>query len=305
MSQPGNVEDDSKHQYTGVHGFTYQPISAHLYDFFSHPWPIVLLATVTFGVLWTFTEAAIGLGGGPQGWISYTRLLVASVCFSLIVNGYRYYYMIPEGLEGIVSPTAAHIAHRRRPAWQYHFAKAVLAEKLGPIDRELRDLKDGRAFVVAEKPATFEDYWRWSSVRIKNLERMSKVAMQLIVHDFPAMLVSTEDKPVDLKTIVDEIGSLKNFYREIANFERTCRAILTSDELRQLHQYQLDWSDPIRDAIHKLFVFLQQVCDFNSQTDTSITFAITLDEPANVALFIAELARLEPQSAKIKANWNK
>ncbi|MEX0678079.1 MAG: hypothetical protein WD063_13440 [Pirellulales bacterium] len=294
---------DEQPVFRGEFAFSYKTIRTHLRDLISQPLPILALAVAFFSVLWTFGEAAIQFTTvSPRGWLSYGLLIAASVIASLVWNGYLYFDRVPEGFER-VSTHARRIAHLQRPLWEFHLAKTLLAQKLGAFERELRDMEAGRFFVNAEKPESLQAYIRWAGTRTENLFNMLSVAKQLILNDFPAALQSTAENPAEPKRILGAVESLARFYGETVAFERSSRAVLPSEHLKELHQLQLGWSDSIRDGVRQLFRFLQQMCECDPDGENHIHFQIVFEEPNGVSQFSEELDRLEKYIPDLERNW--
>jgi hypothetical protein len=271
--------------FAGTFRFTYKPLRSHLWSFIRHPIPTLFAAVSVFCALWVLAETPMFLARiSTHDWHSYLTLIVASLFLAILWNGYFYWQRIPDGFEH-VSKQAALIAHRQRPKWQFRLAKALLAEKLKPIDRELSELESGRAFLRLVKPPSLDDYRRWASTRIETLRRMIDVANQLLVQDFPRSIQSTVERPADPKEILATVDSLARFYRATVEFEREARQILTSDALQILHRRQFGWSDPARDAVHKLFAFLDRICDCDPKHKPRIEYTITFSSPPGVDEF--------------------
>ncbi len=289
--------------FQGTFQFTYKPLWSHLWDFVKRPIPTFLAAASVFCVLWTLAETPLSFARiGAHDWLSYRALLGVSLLLSVVWNGYLYWQQVPDGFEGVSRRTAL-LAHRRRPKWQFRLAKGLLAERLGPLVRELKEVQTGRAFVRLEKPPTLDAYKDWALIRIESLTRMISVAKQLLIQDFPRALQSTPTKAADPKEILATVDSLARFYRETVEFEREARGILTSQGLQALHQHQLGWSDPVREAVHDLFRFLQKICDCNPRERPRIEYTITFGSPPGVEEFGDEIARLGPRYSQLARDW--
>jgi hypothetical protein len=289
--------------FRGEFAFSYKTALQHAREFLSTPLPIVGAAIAIFGGFWTFGEASIQfLQANPRGWTSYCILIAASIIGSFTWNAYLYYQKVPQGLES-VSKYAQRIAHWQRPLWEFRLAKALLAERIGPFNQELRDLNAGRVFVIAEKPESLQAYIRWAQSRFDNLFNMRTVAERLLLNDFPAALQSTADHPADPAKILMAVDTLARFYGDTVTFERSSRSVIPIEELSSLHKHQLGWSEPIRDAVHQMFRFLQQMCECDPNTDNRIKFAIVFDEPPGVTQYREELSRLESRLTELESNW--
>jgi len=209
----------------------------------------------------TFAEAAIEFeGGDPRRWVSYAWLIACSLIVALAWNAYEYVQRTPEGLEN-ESTNARRIAHLRRPKWQFKLARSLMARRLGPLERELRDLEEGKVFVNAFRPESFEAYLRWAQSRFTNLGEMTSVA-KLVVTDFVTCLSSSPTHPVTPKDVVESVERLATFYRATVAFESNCRTILPIESLTALHQHLYGWSDPIREAVQQVFRYLASSAEF-------------------------------------------
>lgn len=294
---------DDKPVFRREFAFSYKTIWNHLYCFTKRPLPILVVTAAIFGAFMTFSEATILFTDAmPRGWGTYGALFGVSLFISLFWNAYQYLHYIPEGFEN-VSAYAQRLAHLQRPLWEFRLAKTLLAQRLAPLERELRDMEAGRLFVIAKKPKNLRSYIRWSNARIENLVNMLSVAQQLLLNDFPAALQSTIDKHANPKTILGAVETLARFYGETVKFERSSRAVMPSENLRKLHQHQLGWSEPIRDGVRQLFQFLQQMCECNPDGDNHISFTIVFDEPPGCSQFREELIRLKDHIPSLESNW--
>ena len=59
-------------------------------------------------------------------------------------------------------------------------------------------------------------------------------------------------------------------------------AVFPPEECELLHQLQVNWSQPIRDAIVQLFEYVQQVCDSGYRKDSHLQYTIDFGECPNV-----------------------
>jgi len=302
LYRKGNFMDQQQ-VFRGEFAFSYKSCWEHVRDFLCRPIPILAAAVASFGVLWTFGEASIQFTeANPRGWLSYGILIAASVLASFVWNGCLYIRRVPEGFEN-VSASAQRIAHLQRPLWEFQLAKSLLAQKLAPFESELRDMEAGREFVMAEKPDSLQAYMHWAGTRPDNLFNMLDVAKQLLLNDFPASLQSTPGTPADPKQILSSVNTLGRFYGETVAFERTSRAVMPSEDLKELHKLQYGWSDEIRIGVRQLFQFLQLMCDCNPDGDNHIKFEIAIEESDRVAEFCDMLSGLEDRIPLLASNW--
>ncbi|QDV61092.1 hypothetical protein [Crateriforma conspicua] len=294
---------DEPPTFRGEIAFTYRSLRSHLREYLSRPFPIIACAVAVFGVLWTIGEATIQFtDANPRGVSSYLLLVGASIVASLAWTIYEYVHHVPDGFENVF-PAAQRIAHLQRPLWEFRLAKSLLAQRLAPYERELRDMESGRYFVIAEKPESLQAYIRWAGARNENLFSMLDVAKELILNDFPASLQSTDTESADPKRILDAVERLGRFYGETVAFERASRAVMPSDDFKELHQLQFGWSDSIRDGVRQLFQFLQRMCECDPHGDNHIKFEIVFDEPDNVSRYCDELDRLGSNVHALEQNW--
>ncbi len=217
---------------------------------------------------------------------------------ALLWNGYLYLLTVPEGLEN-VSRKARRIAHLQRPRWQFQFAKYLLAERLGPIDRELRDLQANRSFVVSYKPKTLQDYIEWSQSRIQNLLKMLHVAKEVIIQHFPAAINSSEDKPVEPRAVLDAVDTLTRFYTETIEFDRSLRAVMPNESVNATHEMMFTWSSPIRNAVHEVFRYLQQIID--TPKSSTVHFNLVFESPPRIDEFNDAITKLDP--VRLGSEW--
>ncbi len=284
--------------------FSYKTAWDHLVAILSAPVQIIAIAAGCFGSIWTIYEASVSsLKLTPNRLVPYLSFLAISIAVSMVWRIYHYVNACPEGLE-IVSNTGRRIAHLQRPLWQFRFAKSVLAQLLGPIDRECRDLLDGKVFVLAERPRDFREYYSWLAGRSENMLRMLKIAEQLMLIDFLKALTSTEDKTACPKKILDVSFAIQRVYQEAVNYERSSLAIFPPEGFERAHQLQVGWSQPIRDAILQLFEVLQQMLDVDYRKHTHLKYTIVFSECPNVDEYCSELHRLEAKLPQImESEW--
>lgn len=282
--------------------FTRKSICSHLFDFFKGIVGILISAAVAFSVLIVFLEAEWKFTETAPNRRAYALLFVVSLLLSLIWNVWLYLNRIPDGLENIARSTAR-IAHLRHPRWQFRFAQKLLAEMLGPMDRELRDLAAGNCYVISVKPESFEVYFHWLQTRVPNLESMLAIARKVIIHEFPKTLSSSEEKPVEPRDVLYSANTLARLYGETVAFERSLRAVMPSEATKNLHELMYNWSDPIRDAIHQVFVWLQKIID--CKPNEFVPFTITFGEPPHSNEFDQELQRLNnPEDLiRLRTEW--
>ncbi|MCA9107776.1 MAG: hypothetical protein KDA83_20355 [Planctomycetales bacterium] len=278
---------------TGTFAFSYKTAWDHVKGFFSRPLPLLAFTSASFGGLWSIYESSVSsLGLVTNRPVAYTWILAIAAVSSAISRLWTYVNTIPDGLDELL-PHASRIAHLQRPKWEFRFAKAVLAHLISPIDREWQDIRNDNVYVVASRPRDFRSYFQWLAGRPDNCSRMLTVAKKTMLFELPQALTSTEQKPADPKQILNRIQTIVDLYRESVAFEKTSLAIIPPDEMLIVHKLQIGWAEPIRDAVHQLFKFLQDVCDVDPKTESNIAFTITFDGPPNIDDYCAELARVK------------
>jgi hypothetical protein len=286
---------------TGIYEVSAKSRWQHCSEIFSRPVQIVAIVAACFGSMWTIFEAsASALNLTPDRLIPYFCFLAISVGVSMSWRTYRYINTCPEGLE-LLSKTACRIAHIQRPKWQFRFAKSVLAQLLGPIDLECRDMLDGKVFVAAERPRDFWHYLTWLQGRAENPLRMAHIGNQLM-GDFVKSLESGEDELVSSARILEASVAIQRFFRASVEFERLSLAILPPEGFERLHELQFGMSQPVREAVTKLFDFLQKVCETDFRDEAQIEYKIEFGEWGNVDAYCAELDRLAPRIEQLLAD---
>ena len=281
---------------------SYKTAWDHVKGFSSCPLPLLTFASASFGGLWSIYEASVSsLGLDANRPVAYAWILAIAAISSGVARLWAYVNTVPDGLEELL-PHTRRIAHLQRPKWEFQFAKSVLAHLISPIDREWQDIRDGNVYVVASRPRDFRSYYEWLAGRPENCFRMLRVAKKTMLFEFPHALTSTEETPADPKRILDRIQTIVDLYRESVVFEKASLAIIPPDEMVIVHELQIGWAEPIRDGVHQLFEFLQNVCDVDPNTDSNLSFAITFDSPPNVDDYCAELDRVERLLPQIMEN---
>ena len=274
--------------FAGKFEISKKSIYTHMHDYFSEPTQLLSVTIYTFGVLWTFGGAAIQFSGAkPRGWCSYLVLILFSLLTALCWRVYKYLSYIPEGFEN-ESSKSQKIAHLQRPFWQFHLAKVLLEKKLTPIEKELEDIENGKVFLIATKPESFQSYINWSRSSTANLLKMLEVAKQLLLFDFPKALQSTKEKSATPIEILETVNTISRFYKETVEFERSLRKVIPSEELKQLHRLQFGWSDIIRKAVRQLFDFIEQICESDEKENTNIEYIIEFGDVENVEKMVRE-----------------
>ncbi|NQT20907.1 MAG: hypothetical protein HQ592_14465 [Planctomycetes bacterium] len=294
---------DESSKRIGVFHFSHKTWWHHVRGVFGRPLELLGAITAIFGTLWTVGEASIQLlEFNPRGWYSYLALFASSLFGAIAWQVYRYVNLCPPGLEG-TSRKARRIAHLQRPKWEFALAKALLAERVAPIDRECGDLLDGNVFVLATKPRDFMDYFRWLQSRTDNLSRMLEAAKFLLLHQLPSSMQSSAESHALPDRILAAVDAVARFYRETVEFERSSHAIIPPDDFVKLHRLQLGWAEPIRGGVLQMFRFLHRMCELDPDKEETVQFTIEFKEPPNVDEYCAELGRLESRLPEILDDW--
>jgi len=260
---------------------------------FASLWRTFLLTALgVFGVIWTCFEApSYFLHANLSGGSFYVGAIAASIIVAGGWTAREYLHVCPPGFER-ESKAAQRIAHLQRPRWEHALARQLLRDVLLDIDEELAALSDGRVFVLIEQQPSWPEYIHWVGLGPDNALRMVQVASQLIVSDLPLALGSAEEtyKPQSIRKVIYRIRDL---YRETVAFERSRRAVQPPEGAERLHNLQLGWTDPIRNAVKQLFEFFDEILSLPSLEGQAVSFTVTIDEPENLSEFLAELSRLQ------------
>jgi hypothetical protein len=238
--------------------------------------------------------ASYFLDAGLRGWVSFVIVIVLAVALAFAKSVYSYVNGCPAGMEN-ESAQSQRIAQIQRPKWEFRLARQLLKERLHDLDVELEDLLGGRLFVPVERQLDPQDYIAWVQTRPANALRLIDVAKRLLVVDFPAALSSNEERPADPVRIVDVVDLVQGLYSQTVRFERASRTVEPPGSLESLHDFQMGWTDPIREGVHQMFQFLDRVLAVDPKTNQEIHFTITFAEPANIQKFNEELDRLNPE----------
>ena len=278
----------------GIYRFSYKSTWDHIKGVLSSPVELLLVTVGAFGSFWLVIETVnYFLNVDLRGWKTYSAIAFASVLIGLGERIVHYLLSYPEGFAKATA-RAKWLAQVQPTKWEFKLAQVLLAERIGPLDRELDDLNSRRAFVPGSKPRDFIEYFRWMESRVPNLERMLDVAKALMLDELPRALTSTEEKPASPMTILACVEGIERLYRDTITFERSSKSIIPPDRCAKLHELQLGWTEPIRDGIRQLFVFLQQVNELDPSADSSLQFSITFKDVPGIEEFSSEMDRLTP-----------
>ncbi len=258
--------------------------------------PSVLLTTflAVLGVLWLLEETAIQfLGHDPRGWGWVCALAIVSAAVAVGLRVHQYLKSVPEGLDS-VSRRAQRIAHLQRPKWECRLAQQLLAERLGPLESQLRALLEGEEFVAAKYSVTGREYFAWLRSRGENVLRMLEVANQLVIRQFPTVFYESGG---DLAVrILRRVEAIERFYEATIEFERDSYTHFPPEHFERAHKLQQGWSEPVRALVTSLFAFLQQVRE--ADDGDRVEFDVVVGIPDGIEEFGAELDRVS-DSAEI------
>lgn len=246
-----------------------------------------------FGMLWTLSDATssslkIDLTGSKP----YIGMALLSLMAALVSTGYRYVHITPKGFES-ESRMIQKLAHLKRPRWEYKLGLSLLQDRLSPTDRKLSELLAGRYYVpISRKPENHE-YMKWLMMRPANLLRMVEVAKTLLIFDLPKAMMATGNSEVCPQQILQSVERINQFYHQTYEFELDGFSIEPPEGFKKIHQIQSGWTQVIREGVHQMFDFLQQVIDANLKKKTAlIAFTITIEAPIGLREFEEELGRL-------------
>ena len=280
-----------EYQTSVVAHFTYKGMMDHARALATHWRFFVLTAIGIYGALWTVFEAPAFLAGANlrnRGF--YLSTFVVAVVGAFVWTIRNYVRDCPPGFEH-ESRAAQRIAQVQRPRWEHRLAGQLLTDIMLDLDDELQALSQGRVFVPVERRPDFAEYVEWAALAPDNLLRMVDVAQRLLILDLPTALASDDEagKPHAIRTVVYRIRDL---YRETVAFERSRRAVAAPEGAERLHELQLGWTDPVRDAVRQMFDFFDRILALEKTDNQTVAFTVVIGEPPNVDAFCKELDRI-------------
>lgn len=284
---------DAPNSSSGVFRFHYKSFFDHLCGICGYWKSWLLGAFATFATLWMVTGVVMYFLDSEYREL-YLLIILILISFALATTAeiYRYLRAIPSGLES-ESKLAQKIAHFQRTKWEFRLAQILLKEKLSPIDKELEDLLNNRAFVSARRISEMQAYFDWLQARPTNLKRMLNVSIQLVITDLMDALHLDREEAPSPTAIIDATNRIKTLYGDTVAFEREGHAIIPPDGLEKAHELQLGWSAPIRDGVYQMFEFFDKVIALDPKEDSVLNFTIKFEEPPNLDDYCAELDRLQ------------
>ena len=252
----------------------------------------ILVVCVVLGGYWGIAECiAYFLKVDLTGGVFFLLGAIIAVASGSLVTVRRYLATSPEGFEH-ESQVARRIALVQRPKWEFRLAKCLLREKLKALDDRLAGLLGERTVVPIERSIPINEYSGWAVARFGTLRRMLAVATQLLVRDFPEVVRSTPDRPADPQAILSVIVRLQDLYSEAVEFERSHYSVEPHEILQAAHALLRGWTEPIRNGVHQLEGFLDELIALDPESNHHVSFEITIDAPPSVDEFSRELDRI-------------
>lgn len=273
--------------------FARKTLRDHLRAGFRQFWMgFVLVVCGVFGGYWGIAEGiAYFLKMDLTGGVFFGLGALAAIASGSFVTIRRYLATSPEGFEH-ESQAARRIALIQKPKWEFRLARYVLDEKLTALDDRLAGLLGGRTLVPIERSIPINEYTGWAMARFGTLRRMLNVATQLLVYDFPEAVRSTPDRPADPQAILSVVARLQDLYSEAVEFERSHFAVEPHEILQTAHALLRGWTEPIRNGVHQLERFLDELIALDPKGNHHVSFEITIDAPPTVNEFSSELDRI-------------
>lgn len=226
---------------------------------------------------------------GPKPYIGMALL---SLMAALVYTGRRYVHTVPEGFEP-ESRMIQRLAHLKRPRWEYRLGLNLLRDRLSSTDQKLSELLAGRRHVPISRKLEPSEYMKWLTIRPANLLRMVAVAKALLVFDLPNAMMARDNSEVYPQQILQSVERIDQFYLQIYEFELEGFSIEPPEGFEKIHQIQNGWTQVIREGVHQMFDFLQQVLDADlKKKNALIAFTITIEAPTRLKEFEEELDRL-------------
>lgn len=246
-----------------------------------------------FGVLWTLSDAtSSSLNIDLTGSKSYIGMVLLSLMAALVYTGYRYVHTVPDGFDS-ENRIIQKLAHLKRPRWEYRLGLCLLRDRLSSTDRKLSELLAGQRYVPISRKLELSEYMKWLTMRPANLLRMVAVAKALLVFDLPKAMMATGNSEVCPQQILQSVERIDQFYHQIYEFELDGFSIEPPEGFEKIHQIQSGWTQVIREGVHQMFDFLQQVIDADLKKENAlIAFTITIEAPIGLREFEEELGRL-------------
>lgn len=290
-------------KFAGRHQFAHIPLWRHALGVLASPLWITAFALTTFGTLWTITEATTYfLPVNTRGARSYAALVAASLLLTSAWAVKRYLDQCPRGLESC-NQFAQRIAHLQRPKWECRFAQSLLAERVAPIDLECAEILAKRVYIPSTRIRSGKEYHQWLLDRLANLNTMSEVGMRLLLQAFPAAVFSGPSDESNPEEILKVIDSIARFYRGVVDFEKQSLATIPPDSFAHIHELQMGWSKPIRDAAIQLFEFMQRIRDLDYNASSHIQYTIEFGDIPNIDSFNSAMAEIE-NDPDVQREWH-
>ncbi len=296
------MEDDLKLMYRASIEFPHKTILQHVVSIFSRPVALCVTFMCVLGSIWLAAEIAIELLGTEiVGYKALFQIVGLSLVLSFLRQVSNYTKECPRGFEQ-TSQRAQRIANLRPNKWESRLALQLLAERIGPIDRECRRLLDRQAIVASEKRFDFAEYWGWNTSRSQNMQVMIRHTNNLLVREFIPSVVSTSSIPAEPLKILAAVEALERLYLGTVQFERATMSVTPPTGCEKAHSLQLGWAEPVRDAVLQLFRVLEHLRTLDPTSDELHELSISFKSPPSFEAYLEECDKLESRIPELLAN---
>jgi hypothetical protein len=280
--------NEEKSSYRTTTSFPRKELTDHVREFLADPLKLLSTFVAALGVIWLCIEISIQLlGFRPQG-VSLLVVLagLAGICWRFV----QYVNECPAGFEA-TSKKARRLAQLQPRKWEASLALQLLAERIGPIDRECRRLQAGQEYVPSRQMHTYSEYWAWANDRPHNMKNMLVLTNQLLVHEFMPSIVS-QNRDTSPIRILSAIEALERVYRASTEFDRETRTVIPPDGYERLHRLQFGWADPIRDAIRQLLQLLNKIREVDRKSNETLALEVNFAPPVGYEEYVEECDKL-------------
>ena len=268
----------------------------HLLSSITPPWSLFASGFGVFVTFWTIIEATAFFdeqsGNRIQQWDFYLYLATISLLIGYGLVFWKYWRGCPSPAERFPR-TAQVVSRRQQLGWEYQLAQLFFVHRIVPLNAYLNDLFEGTAFVAQVVCETQDEFCEHASLHFRNLEKMGITAKRV----FSVFLRAFEGKisaDERIRQSDEAVAKIERLYRDTIEFEVGLRKIAPQDGFERLHELQLGWSQPIRDAFQELLIFLQKARDAfaTEEENLEISHKVELQPPDSLDEFTKELARL-------------
>ena len=254
-------------------------------------WPYLVERGV---VVFTATTAVAGasvflIDASLEDWRWWLTSALLAATFAVGLGIRSYIRACPRGLES-ESPTARRVGQFQRRGWEFRLAGILLRDRVARLDRELEDLRSGRAFVAFERSLALDEYIDWLKLRMDSHRRMAEVGGLLITADILDALVSTNgDDAARILALLESADRIGAFYAATVAFDRAGHAVQPPPGWETAHGYTLEWSSAVRDGLHGLIEWLDKtLAKVDARKTHEIDFTITFPAPPSLESFCRE-----------------